>query len=685
MAKKFRYQHIMSAVEGKLPTAEQLKDAEIAVNVFAGAEKLAIKNSNGDIVTFGTEAQANDAIAAAVEGFAKADDVYSKAEVDEKVAPLAVKAEVTEEINAAATALQDGIDDLEEKKANVEDVPSIEGLAVATAVTEEIAAAVAPLAVKAEVTEEINAASVNLQQGIDELDEKKVDWTESTPGRKHIVLKNHDSILGTATDGMTYNVAMVSKWDVADFGSSNLHLNLNSKDGIATINDNKAIATKDEVEAVDAKVDALVIPSIDGLAVATAVTEEIAAAVAPLATKEEVSEAAAAAVAQVVANAPEDFDTLKEVADYIASDKTKAAEIETKLGEHDSAIESLENGKATKEEVAAVDAKVDAIDLEPYATKDEVEAVDAKADAVDAKVDALVIPSIDGLAVATAVTAEIAAAVAPLAVAADVYTKAEADDKFATKEELALKADSDKVYTQEDVDALLLAKENEIYNLTKIVGDIGGAVTYDLPNAAGKSFNTLMNNNGTVKLADDVTTGRFGPGITAKNAVKLNLNGHDLTVTGLTISTAQGAIMARGTQEITIGGKGTIDAGEGICIEGNGASSVINLTGSTSVYRTNRSGGELIYCYAGTINITNGTFRNDGDDKTFMMNCYDANYRNGTAKIVVTGGKFYDFDPGNNTAEGEGTSFLAEGYESVASVVEEDGVEHTVYTVKKSS
>ena len=685
MAKKFRYQHIMSAVEGKLPTAEQLKDAEIAVNVFAGAEKLAIKNSNGDIVTFGTEAQANDAIAAAVEGFVKADDVYSKAEVDEKVAPLAVKTEVTEEINAAATALQDGIDDLEEKKANVEDVPSIEGLAVATAVTEEIAAAVAPLAVKAEVTEEINAASVNLQQGIDELDEKKVDWTESTPGRKHIVLKNHDSILGTATDGMTYNVAMVSKWDVADFGSSNLHLNLNSKDGIATINDDKAIATKDEVEAVDAKVDALVIPSIDGLAVATAVTEEIAAAVAPLATKEEVSEAAAAAVAQVVANAPEDFDTLKEVADYIASDKTKAAEIESKLGEHDSAIESLENGKATKEEVAAVDAKVDAIDLEPYATKDEVEAVDAKADAVDAKVDALVIPSIDGLAVATAVTDEIAAAVAPLAVAADVYTKTEADDKFATKEELALKADSDKVYTQEDVDALLLAKENEIYNLTKIVGDIGGAVTYDLPNAAGKSFNTLMNNNGTVKLADDVTTGRFGPGITAKNTVKLNLNGHDLNVTGLTISSPQCAIMARGTQEITIGGKGTIDAGEGICIEANGASSVINLTGSTSVYRTNRSGGELIYCYAGTINITNGTFRNDGDDKKFMMNCYDANYRNGTAKIVVTGGKFYDFDPGNNTAEGEGTSFLAEGYESVASVVEEDGVEHTVYTVKKSS
>ena len=570
MAKKFRYQHIMSAVEGKLPTAEQLKDAEIAVNVFAGAEKLAIKNSNGDIVTFGTEAQANDAIAAAVEGFIKADDVYSKAEVDEKVAPLAVKSEVTEEINAAATALQDGIDDLEEKKANVEDVPSVEGLAFATAVTAEIAAAVAPLAVKAEVTEEINAASVNLQQGIDELDEKKVDWTESTPGRKHIVLKNHDSILGTATDGTTYNVAMVSKWDVADFGSSNLHLNLNSKDGIATINDNKAIATKDEVEAVDAKVDALVIPSIDGLAVATAVT------------------------------------------------------------------------------------------------------------------------------------AEIAAAVAPLAVAADVYTKTEADDKFATKEELALKADSDKVYTQEDVDALLLAKENEIYNLTKIVGDIGGAVTYELPNAAGKSFNTLMNNNGTVKLTEDVTTNRFGPGIFASNKVALNLNGHNLTFSGLTIDSSFPAIFARGSEEISIGGKGTIDAGEGICIESSSADNVINLTGSTTVYQTNRPGGELIYANNGIINITNGTFKNNGSK--FLLNCYDSNYKAGTAKIIVSsssktsGPHFFDFDPANNSAEGAGTNFVAEGCISVSSgvitsemvgtktygyTITEADVDHVIYSVIK--
>ena len=86
---------------------------------------------------------------------------------------------------------------------------------------------------------------------------KKVEWVESTPGRNHIVLKNHDSVLGTATDGSTYNLAMVSKWDVADFGSAQLHANINSKDGSVTINDDKVVATKDEVEAVDAKVNAI--------------------------------------------------------------------------------------------------------------------------------------------------------------------------------------------------------------------------------------------------------------------------------------------------------------------------------------------------------------------------------------------------------------------------------------------
>jgi len=290
----------------------------------------------------------------------------------------------------------------------------------------------------------------------------------------------------------------------------------------------------------------------------------------------------------------------------------------------------------------------------------------------------------------------------------DAYTKEESDARFQPKgnyltpdslneyakieyvdSALSGKADAAVVYTQEEVDAIVAEKEveitkanNELFTLKGIVGDMGGNVVYDLP-GEGKAFNTLMGKNGTVKLSEDVETGRFGPGMSASNHVKLNLNTHNLTISGLTTSSAQAAILARGTQEITIYGNGTVDSGQGICIEVNGANSIINLTGSTTIYRNDRSGGELIYCYVGTINITNGTFRNDGENKKFLLNCYDANYANGTAKIIVTGGKFYDFNPADNSAEGEHTNFVAEGYHVETSTVIEEDVEHTVYTVKK--
>ena len=357
------------------------------------------------------------------------------------------------------------------------------------------------------------------------------------------------------------------------------------------------------------------------------------------------------------------LDAVDNVSADLATETQRAISAETDL-------QDAINLKANSADVytkGEVDGKDNALQAGIDANVTAIAAEEAARIAADEAQDAIIATKADASAVTESIEVEAARAIS-----------AETDLQTA----IDLKADKETTYTKEEVDALLLAKENEIYNLTKIVGDMGGNVTYEYPNEAGKSLTTLLGNNGTVKLGEDATITRFGPGVTAKNNVKLNLNGHDLTSTS---AGGYGAIMSRGTQEITIGGKGTVEAGDGICIEANGASSVINLTGSTTIYHNNRSGAELIYCYAGTINITNGTFRNDGENKKFVLNCYDANYTAGTAKIVVTGGKFYDFDPGNNEAEGPGTSFLAEGYHTEASTVVEEGVEHTVYTVKKDA
>ena len=82
------------------------------------------------------------------------------------------------------------------------------------------------------------------------------------------------------------------------------------------------------------------IPSLDDYAKKSDLPD-----VSEFVTQADVNETVATEVAKVVADAPEDFDTLKEVADYIASDKTRAAQIET-------AISDLSTNKADKSELA---------------------------------------------------------------------------------------------------------------------------------------------------------------------------------------------------------------------------------------------------------------------------------------------------------------------------------------------
>lgn len=70
---------------------------------------------------------------------------------------------------------------------------------------------------------------------ISEAMEDKVDWTnistDGNPSRKAIVLGNHDTLLGTSTSGITYNLIMLSKWDTVDVGSSSVKLNMNVPKG----------------------------------------------------------------------------------------------------------------------------------------------------------------------------------------------------------------------------------------------------------------------------------------------------------------------------------------------------------------------------------------------------------------------------------------------------------------------
>lgn len=104
-----------------------------------------------------------------------------------------------------------------------------------------------------ETVEKVN----NQETEIQELKDGKVEWVDSDIieknkqiHRREIVLPNHSGLLGKTTEGEVYNLAMVSVWDIADLGSSKLHLNLNGKDR-PTYNDSEELAYLSDIKNIE--------------------------------------------------------------------------------------------------------------------------------------------------------------------------------------------------------------------------------------------------------------------------------------------------------------------------------------------------------------------------------------------------------------------------------------------------
>lgn len=108
----------------------------------------------------------------------------------------------------------------------------------------------------------------------------------------------------------------------------------------------------------------------------------------------------------------------------------------------------------------------------------------------------------------------------------------------------------------------------------------------------------------------------------------------------------------------------------------NGANLVIN--GGTYY----DAGGTAVQVQKGTVTINGGHFEADPFGEPygygFVLNCIDSAYQNGTAKIIVKGGTFVNFDPSNCTAEGEGTNFVAPGYKVVSETQSNGDIWYTV-------
>ena len=211
--------------------------------------------------------------------------------------------------------------------------------------------------------------------------------------------------------------------------------------------------------------------------------------------------------------------------------------------------------------------------------------------------------------------------------------------------------------------------------------------TYDkdagYPVASAAEMKEALANGGIVSVNKDIKTDNIGDNvadrITISQPTTLNLDAK-------IISPDDMANNSKNFCALIVDADTTINAGENGGIDtGRNGGYALNVREGANLTITGGSyygGGTAVQVQEGTLTITGGHFAVEAFGEpygyNFLLNCIDAAYKDGTAKIIVKGGTFVNFDPSNNTAEGAETNFVADGYKVVSASQTNGEVWYTV-------
>ena len=208
---------------------------------------------------------------------------------------------------------------------------------------------------------------------------------------------------------------------------------------------------------------------------------------------------------------------------------------------------------------------------------------------------------------------------------------------------------------------------------------------YTYSTSTVKEMNTALKNakdGDTIKVASNMDPAE--PFVADNKNVTLDMNGKTFKNTNdIWNDNDWSLVSAQNGSSLTINGNGTFKAKENDCY------AVDVQDGSNVVIKNGTFVGNIhaVYVLEGTATIESGTYSvqqkfpdaNKADG--FVLNCYDANRANGTAKIIVKGGTFINFNPADCWAEGAHTNFVADGYKVTSETKANGDVYYTV--VKK--
>lgn len=212
-----------------------------------------------------------------------------------------------------------------------------------------------------------------------------------------------------------------------------------------------------------------------------------------------------------------------------------------------------------------------------------------------------------------------------------------------------------------------LLTDQVVFNV-EIVPAFEDETTIDIENiTTAADLRTALANGHSAKLAADITIDET-ISVPAGKDVILDLNGHEINNTEdlWNETTGDWSLVSVRGGSLTIKGDGILKAKENDCfaVDVQDGGHVIIEDGE---YISNV---HAVYVWVGTAEIRGGKYsvqqkyQDPAKADEFVLNCYDAHHRDGTAKIIVTGGEFVSFNPADCWAEGAHTNFLAPGYKT---------------------
>ena len=232
----------------------------------------------------------------------------------------------------------------------------------------------------------------------------------------------------------------------------------------------------------------------------------------------------------------------------------------------------------------------------------------------------------------------------------------------------------------EGISITVVAKQHT-YEKDSIDDQYDKDATYPVASAA--EMKEALANGGIVSVNKDIKTDNIGDNeadrVTISKPTTLNLDAKIISPDDMgNNNTNFCALIVDADTTINAGKNGGIDTG----VNGGYALNVRKGANLTITGGSYYGGGTAVQVQEGTLTITGGHFAVEAFGEpygyNFLLNCIDSAYKNGTAKIIVKGGTFVNFDPSNNTAEGAGTNFVADGYKVVSASQTNGEVWYTV-------